>query len=175
MLISLSRLTEAGLRFDHQYEAHELDLSHHEFTFGQAPLVTGRINRTGVDMRLHGQLTAALVIPCHRCLADVSLEIDTPLDLFYTPAEMERGKSGEAEVLARDLDFAVYENDEINLDDAVLEQLELRLPTRVLCREGCAGLCPQCGTNLNFEKCQCEKPVDPRWQALAELKNQGDE
>ncbi len=175
MLISLSRLTADGFRFDHQYTANELDLSNHEFLFRQLPQVAGRVSRVGVDIRLHGQLQASLEIRCDRCLEAVSLKVDTPLDLFYTPGEMERGKSGEAEVLARDLDFAVYENEEINLDETVLEQLELLLPTRALCREDCEGLCPQCGTNLNDEKCRCEQPIDPRWQALADLKNQGDE
>jgi len=32
-------------------------------------------------------------------------------------------------------------------------------------------LCPQCGTNLNVEICNCQQPGDPRWAALSELRN----
>jgi uncharacterized protein len=70
----------------------------------------------------------------------------------------------------RDLDFAVYENEQIDIDEMVLEQLELELPSRVLCSEDCRGLCPQCGADLNVEQCDCKAPIDPRWQALADIK-----
>ncbi|HZS09626.1 MAG TPA: DUF177 domain-containing protein [Blastocatellia bacterium] len=175
MLISLARLTENGLRFEHQYKDSELDLSGHEFLFTRPPLASGRVDRVGVDIRLRGQIRAELELPCDRCLEPVGFEIETPVDLFFSPGEYEAGKTGETELTERDLDFSVYENDEINLDEVILEQLELNLPMHVLCGEDCKGLCPQCGTNLNVEKCQCEAPIDPRWQALADLRNRGDE
>jgi len=74
-------------------------------------------------------------------------------------------------VQGRDLDFSVYQNDELDLDELVIEQLELALPVRLLCREECRGLCDQCGTNFNEQQCNCQPPIDPRWQALADLKN----
>jgi uncharacterized protein len=45
----------------------------------------------------------------------------------------------------------------------------LELPLAPLCREGCAGLCPVCGTNLNLEKCSCTLPADSRWAGLTQL------
>jgi uncharacterized protein len=175
MLISLAHLPNDGLRFDHQYSGDELELSGHEFLFQSPPHVSGRVDRTGVDIRLRGRLRAALEMPCDRCLEPVALSVDTPFDLFFSPSEYEADKSGETELHERDLDFSIYENDEINLDEVVLEQLELNLPSRVLCRDECRGLCAQCGINLNHEECPCQPPVDPRWQALAELKNNRDE
>jgi len=51
------------------------------------------------------------------------------------------------------------------------EQFVLSLPMKPLCSEGCKGLCPVCGTNLNRNTCDC-KPVweDPRFAALRELR-----
>lgn len=175
MLISLARLTNEGLRFEHQYQAGEPDLSGHEFLLREPPLVTGRISRSGVDLNVQGQLKTVLELPCDRCLEPVIIPVAAPFDLYYSPGEYEADKSGETELQNRDLDFAVYEHDQLDLDALVLEQLELALPLRVWCREACRGLCPQCGTNLNDEPCQCKAPVDPRWQALAELKNESDE
>lgn len=175
MLISLARLIPEGIRFEHQYKDDEIDLSHHDFLFRRPPLVAGRITRAGVDLKVSGQMQAVLELPCDRCLAPVIIETDQPFELFYSPGEYEAGKVGETELHGRDLDFSVYESDEFELDELVLEQLELNLPSRVLCREECRGLCPQCGTDLNYEQCQCQEPVDPRWQALAELKRQSDE
>jgi uncharacterized protein len=173
MLISVARLPEEGLRFEHQYQPGELDVTGHEFSLQQPPLIRGRVDRTGMDLRLRGQLTAAVEAPCDRCLREVSLPVEHPFELFYAPPDALAGRSGETELQPRDLAFAIYENEEINLDDLTREQLELALPTRVLCREDCRGLCPQCGADLNLEQCQCQQPLDPRWQALADLRSKG--
>lgn len=175
MLISLLRLPVDGLAFNHQYKADELDTSEHEFELATLPLVTGRVNRAGMDVRVRGEIKSALKAQCDRCLNDVPIPIETSFDLIYVPHEIGAGQPGEHEVLDRDLAVATYENEQINIDDLVLEQLELSLPTRVLCREDCQGLCPECGADLNFEQCRCEKPIDPRWQALADLKKSAEE
>jgi uncharacterized protein len=46
----------------------------------------------------------------------------------------------------------------------------LDLDWQIVCREDCAGLCPECGENLNERPHEHEKPVDPRWAKLSELK-----
>ncbi|MGE0884153.1 MAG: DUF177 domain-containing protein [Blastocatellales bacterium] len=175
MIISLSRMPADGLVFKHQYEADELDTSEREFELQAPPLVNGRVNRAGMDMRVQGEIRATMIATCDRCLADIPLELQIPFDLIYVPEGFGTSQSSETELHNRDLDLAVYENDQINLDDLVLEQLELSLPSRILCREDCRGLCSQCGADLNLEQCRCEKPIDPRWQALAYLKNKSEE
>ena len=35
----------------------------------------------------------------------------------------------------------------------------LELPTIVLCKEDCEGLCPVCGANQNIAKCTCKKNI----------------
>ena len=45
--------------------------------------------------------------------------------------------------------------------------LQLDLPSKVLCREDCRGLCPICGRNLNEGDCGCcRRETDPRLQIL---------
>jgi uncharacterized protein len=172
MLISLARLSDEELRFEHQYQMGELDLTGHEFSLQELPHVTGRLDRTGLGVRLRGQLDGAIEMPCDRCLREVVVPIHRALDLFYTPDDPLAGRGGEMEVQPRDLDFAVYQHEAIDLDELVREQVALSVPTRVLCRDDCCGLCPQCGADLNEEKCQCQNPIDPRWQALADLKDE---
>lgn len=169
MIISLSRMPADGLSFDHQYVAGELDVSEYEFELETFPQVTGRVDRTGMDMRVRGEVKSKIIATCDRCLNEVAIEIDAPFDLIYLPEDPSAGHAGETELHDRDLDLAVYENDQINLDDLVIEQLGLNIPIRVLCREDCKGLCSECGADLNLEECQCQAPVDPRWQALADL------
>lgn len=171
MLIVLTHLPADGLKFEHQYKTDELDLAQHEFTLQQPPLVQGRVTTLGQEVRVKGKVTATLEAACDRCLEPVVLPVERDFDLFYLPEDAQNATPGETELLARDLDVSIYEDERIDVDELVLEQLELSLPTRILCQEDCKGLCAQCGTNLNNEQCHCQPSIDPRWQALADLKN----
>lgn len=170
MLIVLTHLPADGLKFEHQYQADELDLAQHEFSFQEPPLIQGRVTTLGQETRVNGKITATLEAVCDRCLESVKLPIEQEFDLFYLPDDSQAESKGEKELLERDLDFSFYQDERIDIDELVLEQLELSLPTRILCQEDCRGLCSQCGTNLNNETCQCQPEVDPRWQALKDLK-----
>lgn len=51
-------------------------------------------------------------------------------------------------------------------NDAVV----LALPTTILCRADCEGLCPRCGRDLNEGPCGCPPPEpDDRWSRLRDL------
>lgn len=174
MIISLVRMPVDGLRFSHQYEANELDLTDREFQFHRPPAVAGRIDRVGLDVRVRGEIKTELIAPCDRCLAEVPIAIASTFDLIYTPSDAESARGNEVELNVRDLGLATFEDEELDLDELVLEQIELELPTRVLCKEDCQGLCTMCGADLNVERCGCEKPIDPRWEALSPLKSESE-
>lgn len=58
----------------------------------------------------------------------------------------------------------------VELDETVISDILLNLPSKNLCKEDCKGLCPQCGRNLNGGACGCEtKTVDPRMEILKQL------
>jgi uncharacterized protein len=100
--------------------------------------------------------------PCMRCLDDAAVE---------------------AEIDAREVDQANTEDEELRSPYVVEDVLDLgrwahdaavlALPTRILCRPDCAGLCPVCGESLNdADPGQHEHKTggDPRWSKLDELK-----
>lgn len=68
-----------------------------------------------------------------------------------------------------DDDYIVVKNRELDLDELVSEEVSLSLPSKILCKEDCKGLCPKCGANLNVKKCDCKSDVDPRMAALLQL------
>ena len=66
-------------------------------------------------------------------------------------------------------DFVLVDNYQLPLDSLVEADLILSLPSKVLCREDCRGLCPHCGKDLNEGLCGCKpKTVDPRLEALGQ-------
>jgi uncharacterized protein len=65
--------------------------------------------------------------------------------------------------------YLVVENNILDLDELIYEEVQLFLPAKMLCKEDCKGICQKCGKNLNYEKCDCKKDVDPRMAALLQL------
>jgi uncharacterized protein len=62
-------------------------------------------------------------------------------------------------------------DDELDVAAWVRDALALELPGQITCREDCAGLCGQCGANLNEDPDHRHEPEpDPRWAKLGELK-----
>ena len=89
------------------------------------------------------------------------------LYLPHTPA----GTAEERMVEDDDLSTAFYEDNVIDLGQLMQEQCYLAVPMKPLCQEGCRGLCPDCGTNLNTATCHCERTwVDPRLAVLEQLR-----
>jgi uncharacterized protein len=59
--------------------------------------------------------------------------------------------------------------EELDLRAWARDALALALPAQIVCRADCAGLCPECGKDLNTEPHEHEKQPDPRWSALRDL------
>jgi uncharacterized protein len=71
-----------------------------------------------------------------------------------------------------DLNASYYRDDQIDLGQLVLEQFQLMLPMKPLCRDACRGLCAVCGGNRNIELCDCvETWEDPRLAVLKKLQH----
>ena len=122
--------------------------------------------------RLAGHVSGELGLTCSRCLEPFRLAVASDFDLRYVP-RIENTGEGEEEVEEDDLSTAYYENDEIDLRGLIMEQFQLALPMKPLCRDDCRGLCPNCGTNLNVGTCECNATwVDPRFDALKALNRQ---
>jgi uncharacterized protein len=67
-------------------------------------------------------------------------------------------------------DIAVIPDMQLNPEEFCYPDIVMSLPTKLLCKDDCRGLCPDCGKNLNTGDCNCTKTeIDPRLAALAEL------
>ena len=166
MRIELDRLQEAGDKFAHVYEPEELVLDEEHARLTEPPEITGRVSRSGHEVRVRGKINARAEVDCDRCLKSVTVPVETEFDVTYVPEEDYR-ESEAAELKEDDLSLSVFDGATIDVDELVREQLLLALPTRALCTEECKGLCPVCGADRNADTCDCEtKEVDPRWAAL---------
>ena len=128
------------------------------------------IHKDKDKFRLEGHLRTELELSCSRCLEPYRFAVDADFDQRYLPASA-ASADPDREVQEDDLETSYYSDDQIDLAELMREQFYLALPMKPLCRDDCAGLCPQCGTNLNTGTCDCS-PVweDPRLAALKAIK-----
>jgi uncharacterized protein len=172
MRIEADKLKEASTPFAHVYAPAELPLEDELMRLATDAKIEGRASKRLEQVRLQGHVNAAIEVRCDRCLAPVVVPVNADFDVAYIPAELEEATPEPTELQEDDLNFAVYEGGELDIDELAREQLLLALPARQLCREDCKGLCPTCGADLNTQTCHCEQQeIDPRWAALAALKN----
>ena len=170
MRIELDKLEGQFAKFAHSYSADELVLDDEHARLVEPPQITGRINRSGHEVRLRGRITARAEVDCDRCLKQVTVPIETSFDVTYVPAS-DYQEQGAAELQEEDLGISIYEDEAIDIDELVREQVLLNIPARALCTEDCKGLCPICGANRNETPCECEaRKADPRWGALKDIK-----
>jgi uncharacterized protein len=102
--------------------------------------------------RLHG--------PCYRCLGDAVLEVPIKAREYQDEAPDDE-ELRTPYLVAGSLEVSGWARDAV----------ALALPDKILCRSDCAGLCPECGKNLNDEPHEHEETtVDPRWAALEALR-----
>jgi uncharacterized protein len=122
------------------------------------------------DIRIVGDFSTAVELPCARCLDPITRDIANNFDLLYRPLGADAGKE-ELSVTAAEAEVSYYQGEGLLLEDVLREQVLLALPLKDLCRDDCKGLCPHCGKNLNLEQCNCAEPFDdPRWSALKDIK-----
>jgi uncharacterized protein len=150
-----------GFTRDFEFGFPFLDLSD-EF---QAKDFTGIVtfSRTQGGLLVETKLSATLATNCVRCLAATLTNVSSDFTELYAFDKRTETENG----------LFVPESGIIDLEPLVHDYLLLDIPKVPLCKEDCAGLCPECGENRNTTECDCEiGPIDPR---LAQLKDLLDE
>jgi len=121
-------------------------------------LDVSRTTASGYVLRLRFEV--ALEGPCTRCLSEASRA------LAVDAREIDQPGAGDDELKSPYVD-----RDVLDLRSRARDALVLALPTSIVCREDCLGLCAICGTDLNEAGPDHghEREPDPRWAKLREL------
>jgi uncharacterized protein len=112
---------------------------------------------TVLELRLRAHVSG----PCMRCLGHAELDVDVSARELHDPTADPADELRSDYVADGTLDVGAW----------VRDAVALALPEQILCRADCAGLCPECGKDLNVEPHEhAQLEIDPRWAALEELR-----
>ena len=153
VIVSLDdRLANVGDALD--LAAHlDLDtfsLGEREFALPEGADYDVVLTNAGEGILVSGVLRAHVKATCDRCLDDTEFDVAGEVDEYYLFEEPEDAVQDDDD----DLEYGLVNADNtIDLSEALLPALLMETPFVVLCREGCKGLCPVCGENLNEHDC----------------------
>ncbi|MDD5217341.1 MAG: DUF177 domain-containing protein [Candidatus Omnitrophica bacterium] len=138
------------------YDPKKLDLEFVDLKYLKKLSLDGTIEKTKETLVFQGHLVSDVEHICGRCLASVQDHVDQPFKLFY-------------EIKGKEV---------LDTTDDLREILILNHPMNFICAENCRGLCPQCGTDLNQNSCDCakkdkgahpvESPFKKMWEKMKE-------
>ncbi len=129
------------------------------------------IQQAGEEYYCQAAVQVRATVECVRCLTNYSSELTGRTD-FIVCSDTEETRRREQEDSE---DYVFFKGTDLRVDisEPIRQTAILSLSLKPVCSEGCKGLCPQCGTNLNEQTCGCVKEsIDPRWEGLRDLNSE---
>ena len=121
--------------------------------------VVGMISSDSDILILNAEIKVDLEMICSRCLDTFIYPIDIDIEERFTT-----NRSSE------DDEAIVVMDDVLDITEIVETSIISTLPIKRVCKDDCKGLCQECGCNLNYNTCSCNKEdVDIRFEALRGL------
>lgn len=124
--------------------------------------VSGTVRNCAGVVTLEAGLKYTLDKNCDRCLCSVKLNQN--VSVKHTLVKSLAGDESVSD------EYIVIDADQFDLDDLFSGEVLLALPSKILCKDDCKGLCTVCGHDLNQGECGCDRRIlDPRLEVLRNL------
>ncbi|OGL44650.1 MAG: hypothetical protein A2W05_06660 [Candidatus Schekmanbacteria bacterium RBG_16_38_10] len=167
--IEINDIPSEGYRIDEQIESSLIDIGN-EYEITKPICFAVTVEKVKTDVIVKGAVEFSIKQICGLCLESFVLRVKTPFKIEFKPSYLEPDEE-ERELGKEDLDVIYLRGSVIDLFDVIREQIFLAVPIKPVCKPECLGLCHQCGSNLNIEKCNCsDEKIDPRFSVLTGLK-----
>lgn len=171
MFIEIEDLKPEPLHVHHTYGIGEIRFSHDDAVLSRPVTADFVLTHKDRELQVGGTVKTAIRCTCSRCARDFTRDVSATFDLSYLPQPEWTNENAEIELRYEDMEVGYYDGITFDVDLMVLEQIELAIPMRFVCREDCKGLCYKCGADLNEGTCQCKADeVDSRLSVLLEFK-----
>ena len=172
MFIEIEDLKQESLHVRHVYPTGMLPIDHKGVELHSSVTADFVLSHKEANLQLQGAVETVVRYQCSRCLKEVTQSLGARFDLTYLPQPKWTEPDHEIELKYEDMEVGFYNGIRFDVDLMVLEQIELSLPMRFVCRVDCRGLCPICGADLNEAACSCkESTTDSRLAVLLEFRN----
>ena len=169
MIFNVAQLMKSPVGTSLEYDIDEEQIQLDEDLKVLGPL-TGhvRMRRINQGLLVDGWVELTLEFSCTRCLKQFEQPMHVTFEEHFFPTvDVVTGMP--LPPIDEDDAFPIDAHHIVDLTEAVRQQVLLDIPIATLCKEDCAGLCAQCGHDLNLGPCDCKPEVDSRLSVLKAL------
>jgi uncharacterized protein len=175
VFIEIEGLKPEPLHVCHIFPAEEIKFYHEDAVLSEPVSTDFVLGHHDRDLHVEGKVETSIRFRCSRCMKEFSRPLSAGFDLSYLPQP--KWKNGDAEIELRyeDMEVAYYDGIALDVGLMILEQIELAMPMKFICRENCKGLCYKCGADLNEGACFCKnEESDSRLSVLLDFRKKTD-
>jgi uncharacterized protein len=155
MIINVNKISEKGLALNDTIDIDNSQLLEDESDFLERVEYQIFFKKQERRIQAQGRIKTAISLLCVRCLEPFELRIHSNFDIILFPKESIDQRSTALE--EDELEYIFYENDQIDAEKILIEQVNLFIPFKPVCKAECKGICPSCGANLNRGACPCDQ------------------
>lgn len=116
------------------------------YKFLTPALVQGKMVFNNDKLNINANVSFKLLAVCDKCAEQFEKQILFSFEEVFVDATKAHNEE----------DYVILNQTCVDLDKAVNDALLLNLPTKMLCKDSCKGLCSICGKNKNYYNCNCE-------------------
>ncbi len=129
--------------------------------------VQGVLDELGGEVLFRGTVSGVFRNTCDRCLDPMEAPFSVEVTWLFEEGELPEAEGGVIDIDPTDDEMpriGALRGSELDLAPLAWEEIVLVVPSKYLCVDDCAGLCPGCGANLNREPCACpsDKVKEPK-------------
>ena len=135
MKIYADKIPEGGIELTEEIQPCALLIDTEGVSFIKPLDVKANVLKSGTEIFADISLEAPVEYTCSKCLSKFEEIFKKKFNLIL------EAKPAEA----------------VELDEEIRQEIILDYPMKIVCKEGCKGLCPNCGQNLNTGECDCGK------------------
>ncbi len=161
---------QVGTFRSYEFGEQEPDLS---AELGLRSPVEGRVKLTRTPRGILADVAYRVTVEqeCGRCLEPAQTELNSEFSEEYLAMTNVATGQPLAGVVAEADEQVISPNHELDLTDAIRQDIVVQQPIQPLCRASCAGLCVTCGVDLNQVACghEDETEADEDEQPLGRL------
>jgi uncharacterized protein len=171
VFIQVEDLNQEPVHVQHVFPSGEIKFVHDDAALSKPVSTDLMVTLRDSDLHVNGSVETAIQFKCSRCTKEFAQSFSTSFDLSYLPQPKGLGEGAEIELKYEDMEVAYYDGVALDVNLMVLEQIELAMPMKFICREDCKGLCYKCGADLNEGTCLCKnEETESRLSVLEEFR-----
>lgn len=172
-IVKIENIPPEGLRIQNEWDIQTVEKILHKDSAIYKPRTPLSLNLSfllfGEKVIFEGNLQLEIKVDCVSCLSEYIQPLQADFRYVLWPQSTASAER-ELELHQEDMEIGYYHGDSLDVVSLIREQIYLSLPLNPHCHEGCRGLCPVCGINLNEKQCTCSVKQQTKDSPFAILK-----